>query len=176
MQTEPGHAPNRAYFDTDADLHLNGANLRLDESGARIDGATKDVVGGFRNLRATRVIEGQGAFASINTAGNVTITAAQLLGGTIVRDPNGAGRSDTLDTAANIVAALPNAAVGDIFSCYLVNGADAAETITIAAGAGGTFDANQTAASRVVPQNASKLIVIRLTNVTPASEAYAVCM
>lgn len=135
--------------------------------------ANKDV-GSFRNFRTTRVLHAEGAPTSINTAGAATLTAAQLLGGIIVRDPNGAGRTDTLDTAANIVAAIPNAAVGDIFDCLIINGADAAETITLAAGAGGGFDANQTAAARVIPQNASKMIRIRLTNVTASSEAYVI--
>ena len=44
----------------------------------------------------------------------------------------------------------------------------------IAAGSGGAFDANQTAASRIVGQNNSKFIHIRLTNVTASSEAYVV--
>jgi hypothetical protein len=56
----------------------------------------------------------------------------------------------------------------------IVNGADAAETITIGAGTGGAFDANQTAASRLIGQNASKLVRIRFTNVTVSSEAYVV--
>lgn len=135
--------------------------------------SNKDV-GTFRNLRATRLIHSEGAAASVNTAGAATYTAAQLVGGVIVRDPNGAGRTDTLDTAANLVAAVPGATVGDIIDVLIVNGADAAEAITLQAGAGGGFDANQTAASRVIAQNASKMVRIRLTNVTPASEAYVV--
>lgn len=115
--------------------------------------------------------EGPAQFSDA-TAGNLTYTAAQLLGGNIVRDPNGGARTDTLPTAALLVAAIPGARVGDIVRCYIVNGADAAETITLAAGSGGAFDTNQTAASRVIPQNASKLLTIRLTNVTAASEAY----
>jgi predicted RecA/RadA family phage recombinase len=106
------------------------------------------------------------------TAGPRTYTAAEILGGTIVRDPNGASRSDVLPTAALLVAALPGVRVGDTVDCLIVNGADAAETITIGAGTGGGFDANQTAASRVIGQNASKLLRIRFTNVTAASEAY----
>jgi hypothetical protein len=124
------------------------------------------------------VRESKAAFTSISTAGNVTYTAAQLLSGTIVRDPNGAARTDTLPTAALLVAALnalSAAEVGDVVNAYIVNGADAAETITLAAGTGGTFDANQTAAARVVAQNSSKMIRIRLTNVTAGAEAYAVC-
>ena len=112
--------------------------------------------------------------ASIATAGAETYTAAQILGGIIVRDCAGAGRTDTLPTAALLVAALPGVRVGDVISCTIVNGSDAAEAITLAAGAGGGFDANQTAASRVIGQNTSKTIRIRFTNVTAAAEAYVV--
>ncbi len=114
------------------------------------------------------------AAASYATAGNVTYTAADVLGGIIVRDCAGAGRSDVLPTAALLVAATPNATVGMIISCCVINGSDAAETITIGAGSGGGFDTNQTAASRVNPQNSSKELLIRLTNVTSGAEAYVV--
>lgn len=110
--------------------------------------------------------------ASYATAGPQTYSAADVLGGTIVRDPNGASRTDVLPTAAALVAALPGVRVGDIIDCLIVNGADAAETITISAGTGGGFDANQTAASRVIGQNSQKGVRIRFTNVTAASEAY----
>lgn len=112
--------------------------------------------------------------ASKSTAGPVTLTAAEVLGGIVVADPNGAGRTYTLPTAALLVAAIPGAKVGDVVRCYIVNGADAAEAITIAEGTGGGFDANQTAGSRVIAQNNSKLVHIRLTNVTASSEAYVV--
>jgi hypothetical protein len=102
----------------------------------------------------------------------VTLTAAEILGRVVVADCSGAGRTYTLPTAALLVAAIPGVKVGDVVDCLLVNGSDAAETITVAAGAGGGFDANQTASSRVIPQNTSKLLRIRLTNVTAAAEAY----
>lgn len=108
------------------------------------------------------------------TAGARTYTAAEVIGGIIVRDPNGAGRTDTLPTAALLVAALDRPRVGDTLTLAIINGADAAETITLNAGTGGGFDTNQTAASRVIPQNSSKDVYIRLTNVTAGSEAYVV--
>ena len=135
----------------------------------RVDLTGQDVVtrGMFSNSGNTPT--------SISTAGNVTITVANLLSGIIVRDPNGAGRTDTLDTAANIVAGVPGrASNGDIVRVWVVNGADAAETITLAAGTGGAFDANQTAASRVIPQNTSKLVNVRITNSAPGAEAYVI--
>jgi predicted RecA/RadA family phage recombinase len=112
--------------------------------------------------------------ASYATAGPQTYTAADILGRTIVRDPNGASRTDVLPTAALLVAALPGVRIGDTVDCLIINGADAAETITLNAGSGGGFDANQTAASRLIGQNASKVVRIRFTNVTAASEAYVV--
>lgn len=114
------------------------------------------------------------AAASKNTAGGVTLTAAEIIGGIVVADPNGAGRTYTLPTAALLVAALQAPAIGDLLRCKLVNGADAAEAITIQEGTGGTWDANQTASSRVIGQNTSKDVLIRLTNVTASSEAYVV--
>lgn len=110
------------------------------------------------------------------TAGVRTWTAAEFLTGIIVRDPNGASRSDVLPTAALLVGAIINPQIGDVLSCLMINGADAAEVITVGAGANGAFDVNQTAASRVIPQNASKVIKIRLTNVGSGTEAYVVYM
>lgn len=147
------------------------AGLVAASKGVVVD-ANKDI-GTFRNLRTTRVIFGATA-TSDATAGARTWTAAEVLGGILVRDPNGAARTDVLPTAALLVAAIPGATVGDVIQVKLVNGADAAEAITLNAGAGGGFDANQTAGSRVVPQNATKDFYIRLTNVTPAAEAYVV--
>jgi hypothetical protein len=147
----------------DYQTSIHGRALGLDKDGNLVNR------GYTRNQRA--------AFTSISTAGNVTYTAAQLLSGTIVRNANGADRTDTLPTAALLVAALnalSGAEVGDMVETYLVNGSVTAGVITLAAGTGGTFDANQVAASRVVPLNGSKKITIRLTNVTAGAEAYAV--
>jgi len=138
-----------------------------------IDAGTLDA-SGFRNVRAARAIISPGVPTSVATAGNVTITAAQILTGIFVRNPAGAARTDTLDTAANLVAAIPGAAVGDTLTLLVVNGTDGAFAITLAAGTGGSFDVNQLAAARVIPQNASKLVHIRLTNVAIGSQAYVV--
>jgi len=112
--------------------------------------------------------------ASYATAGAVTYTAADILGGIIVRDCAGAGRSDVLPTAALLVAAMDRPRIGDVLTVGIINGSDAAETITLGAGTGGTFDTNQTAASRVIPQNSSKDVYIRITGTVAGSEAYVV--
>lgn len=115
------------------------------------------------------------AATSITTAGAGTYSAAALLSGMIVRDCAGASRTDTLSTAALLVAAIPGCKVGDIVKCHVVNGSDAAETITLAEGTGGAFPAAQTAAARVIPQFGRATLHIRITNVTAAAEAYVVC-
>lgn len=108
------------------------------------------------------------------TAGPRTFTAAELLSGIIVRNCAGAARTDVLPSAQALVAALPNVAPNDTLSCEVVNGsATGAESITFTAGAGGNWDVNQTAASRVIPGLTSGTLLIQFTVVKPAgSEAY----
>src|SRR3990170_1163319 len=123
------------------------------------------------DARVRRVITKEGAPASIATVGAGTYTAANVLSGIIVRDCAGASRTDTFPTAAALVAAIPGAAVGDVIDVYVINGSDpVTEIITLAAGTGGAFDANQTAVSRTILGTDSKLVHIRLTNVTAAAE------
>lgn len=110
---------------------------------------------------------------SLSTASNVTYTIAQLMRWIIVRDPNGADRTDVLPTAALIVAGIPGLKLNDYIQFKLINGADAAESVILTAGTGGAFDANQAAGSAVVSQNQSKFIQIRMTGIsTPAYVAY----
>jgi hypothetical protein len=108
-----------------------------------------------------------------STAGAVTYTAANLLGGFINRDPNGAGRTDVLPTAALLKAAIPGAQVGTGFEFTIRNNADAAETITLNAGSGGTLSASgQSSTTCTITQNNSRRFLIVFTNVTAGSEAY----
>ena len=146
---------------------------------------TLSVQGGTANISARIGVKGSGyvltsgpihpytTTASTAIAGPETYSASWLLGGIIVRDCGGAGRTDTLDTAANIVNSMQGAAIGDTVRCLVVNGSDAAETITIATGAGGSVDILQSTASQVIAQSASKTLHIRITNVaTPAYVVY----
>lgn len=115
----------------------------------------------------------QGGPVTITTAGAATYTMAQILTGMILRDPNGAGRSDVLPTAALLVASLPDAKVGDTISFSLVNTADAAEAITVTAGTGGTMLG--IAAGQTVPQNQAREVYMRVTAVgTPTYDAWVV--
>jgi len=104
---------------------------------------------------------------TLATAGNLTLTAGQILSGLILRDPAGGARTDTLPTAALLVAAMPGATVGSSFTFTIRNTADAAETITVASGTGGTDSGTMT-----IAQNNSKTFLVRLTRVDSGNEAY----
>lgn len=119
-----------------------------------------------RVVGASRMVTYMSA-TTLTTASDQTLTAAQLLGGLLLRDPNGGARQDTLPTAALLVAAIPGAVVGTAFEVIIRNTADAAETITIAAGSGGSISGTAT-----IAQNNTKKFLIVLTNVTGSSEAY----
>lgn len=175
LNTEVWLAQDKIYWD-----NANARATNAPAAGARLIGFAASAAANPTTTGRVRLGSGIASVdddaapapASIATVGAATYTAAQVLGGLIVRDTNGASRTDTLPTAALLVAALPGARVGDIVSCRIINGADAAEVLTVAVGAGGAFDANQTASSQVIGQNTSKTLTIRLTNVTAASEAY----
>lgn len=101
------------------------------------------------------------------TAGALTYTPAMLIGGILLRDPNGASRSDVTPTAVDLIAARPGCRVNDVFECLVVNTADAAETITVTAGAGVTL----IPAAVTIAQNEIGRLMVRYTNVTTGSEA-----
>lgn len=103
---------------------------------------------------------------TINTAGNVTYSAAQMFSGIITRDPNGASRTDTTATAAQIVAEMNNPVVGSSFHFTLDNSADAEETVTILTGSGVTIEG-----SASVDQGGHRTYNVVVTNATASSEA-----
>lgn len=114
---------------------------------------------------ASRGMEVMAQTALTDTA---TVTAAQLLTKIIDGDPTAAA-TYTLPTAALLVGAIPDVAVGDSFF-FLVNNKDAAFVITVAAGAGGTADGTPL----TVAVDAARLFLLTITNVTAAAEAYTV--
>jgi len=167
-------------------IYWDNTNKRCDNvatAGFRLIGVATAVAAdpsstGYVKLRGNAAVYGADAGAAATsdaTAGARTYTAAELLGGIIVRDCAGASRTDVLPTAALLVAAMPSVAVGDIVRCLIVNGSDpVTEIITLQAGSGGAFDANQTAVSRTILGTCSKEIRVRITNVTASAEAYVV--
>lgn len=108
--------------------------------------------------------------ATIATAGNATLTAAQLLGGMILRDPNGGARTDTTPTATQIRNALGSQLKNNLgFKFTIRNTADASETITLGAGSGVTISGTAT-----IAQNNSKEFLVVVTNKsTPTVTIYS---
>jgi hypothetical protein len=116
--------------------------------------------------------------ASIGT-GNQDISAAEILTGLLVGDPT-ADANWTLPAASLLVAALPNAAIGDCIEVGVINTATSAqdEKITLL-----TSEAGITAVGLMIVDSqlvsgirgsGSALFRIRLTGVASGSEAYTI--
>ncbi len=131
----------------------------IEPSGAEDDLCTVQLVGPSPQGAGTLI--GQTTASTISTAGDVTFTAAQVLGGLILRDPAGAGRADLVPTAANIIAALSQAGVGNSFEFTIRNTADGAETITVTTNTGITLSGTMT-----IAQNNSKRFLAVVTGST----------
>jgi hypothetical protein len=105
---------------------------------------------------------------TVNTAADVTYTAAQMFGGLILRDPNGANRNDTTDTATNIVGSIVDPVVGSSYEFVVNNTAAVAENITVVAGTGVTLVGTMT-----INQFELRHFLVIVTNVgTPAVTIY----
>ena len=143
-----------------------------DSANTRLDFGYNGTRAGHINAQGLRLASGRAQVGGLtvttdSTAGAVTYTIAEMLGGLILRDPNGGARSDVTPTAALIVAGITGAAVDDVFECTVVNTANASEVLTITAGTGVTL-----VPSSITPtQNESTRLIVRLTNVTSGSEA-----
>ena len=134
----------------DAGANWKYARARvLESAGAEDDLCSVELIGPFPSGAGT--IIGQMSVATLTTVGAATYTAEQLLGGLILRDPNGDDRADVTPGAAQIIAALPQASAGNFFEFTIRNTADADETITITAGAGVTLSGTMT-----IPWNREK--------------------
>jgi hypothetical protein len=107
-----------------------------------------------------------GVTTAVANAAGQTLTAAAVVGGTILRS-GAAAVSDTLPTAALLVAALPNVAAGTTIELVIRN--NNSGTLTLVAGSGITLEGTTTIATA----NARKYAV-RFINVTAGSEAVTV--
>lgn len=137
------------------------------EIDGKINLATKSNIDSDDSMVVVRkgVGEKMSQTALIDTA---TVTAAQVLTKVIDGTPTVAA-TYTLPTAALLVAAIPSVAVGTSFSFLVNNKSAGANTITVAAGVGGTGDGTLT-----VAQNVIRAFLIIITNVTATTEAYFV--
>jgi len=107
--------------------------------------------------------------ATVTQDSNRTITADQIMTGLVIRSGATAGRTDTLPTAAQICEALQgvraNSAQQTWFEFSLRN--TSGQTITLAAGTGGTTQGTLTTAT--VAEHKFRIVI---TNSTIGSEAY----
>jgi len=95
------------------------------------------------------------------TEGARTYTAAELVGGMILRDCAGGSRSDVAPTGTAIVAAIAGCIIGSSFKFTIRNTSDAAETITLTTGTDVTLSGTMT-----IAQNNSKRFLVVVTSVT----------
>lgn len=120
--------------------------------------------------QAGQGVLGFGDVTTLSTAGALTYTARQILDGLILRDPNGAGRSDVTPTATEILAQIQAPRVGEYFEFMVRNTADASETITLTAGTGVTLSGTMT-----IAQNNTKRFRAVITGIaTPAVTVYSI--
>jgi hypothetical protein len=140
-----------------ADANLDRARaLVIEPTDAEDDLASVLLIGPVPNLAGT---VGDYTVTTEDMAGDVTYTMEEILGGLILRDPNGAGRADLFPTAAAIVAGLAGAAPGKGFEFTIRNTANAAETITMTTNTGLTLSGTMT-----IAQNNSKRFLAVVTD------------
>ena len=101
-----------------------------------------------------------------SNAGANTIAAASLINGLITMATGHTGQTDTTDTAANIVGAIPNCQVGSTFEFTVFNGSGG--TVTIGLGTGVTTAAGFTSLFTTATGNAHWFIC-RVTNTGTAA-------
>ena len=109
--------------------------------------------------------------STVSVAANYTYTAAEFTSGLLQRDPAGSNRTDTTPTAAELVAEIPNATAGLIYTFYIRNPA-ANNRTQLTAGVGVTLDGNSST-YRTGSETTSTLLV-HLDNVNPGTEAVTI--
>lgn len=120
----------------------------------------------FSDLQANGQFSKKTTVTTKTTASAVTFTAAEILGGLILRDPNGAGRADLVPTAAQLFSELgsPVKIAGLSFEFTIRNTADAAETITLTTNTGMTMSGTMT-----IAQNNTKTFKVVFATPTTAT-------
>jgi hypothetical protein len=136
----------------------------MEASGAEDDLASVLLIGPLPAI--TQVAWQRATVTTKTTAGAVTFSIAELLGGLILRDPNGAARADVVPAPADIVAGIAGCVVGSAFEFTIRNTADAAETITMTASGLSTISGTAT-----IAQNNSKRFLAVVTDIGSGTEA-----
>jgi len=77
----------------------------------------------------------------------------------VIESTGTAAYTGTTDTGTNIDAAINNVAIGDTFTCQIINTAASALAITLAGGAGVTLKGSTT----TIAQNKTAILLFRRT-------------
>lgn len=93
------------------------------------------------------------------TDSNQVISLSAILGGVYVRSGTNTSRTDTTDTAANLIAAMPNMDVGDTY--MFIVGNTTASTLVVAGGASVTASGNLSVLTLT-----SKMFILTKTSAT----------
>jgi len=148
---------------TDATSSTNGGSVST-AGGMAI---AKKLITGSTAMIGGTIFENRSVTAISNSTGQ-TLTASQITGSYIVRSGANSGQTDTFPTAALLVASITNCQVGTTFTLHYLN--TSSNSITMAAGSGGTYYGSTTVSSTT--GLAVYTFIIR--NVTASSEAYDV--
>jgi hypothetical protein len=125
---------------------------------------------GVRIGNARLTVNKPTAPSSSSSGSSQTLTVTQVLdAGIYIFAPSASGKSLTFPTAANLVAALPNATVGDTFTMLIINDSGS-NSFTLSAGSGITIVPSST----TLNTRTSKVVYFRITNATSSSEAISI--
>ena len=172
-----GTIGQRVWYDPSAKKISPAAAVNCVDFGILVGGPTNNLAGAgpvadgedcyvLHSPDGTTPYGAPGVAAESTQSTTATLTVTQTLNGFVNSAPAGA-ITLTLPTAANLVAAMKGAKVGDSVTLSIANTSGGANAITLAAGAGGTLRGGTS-----VAQNKSALVRIVLTNVTASGEAY----
>ena len=145
-------------------------NNYIDAAGAPV----QSVVGATGAITASQIASAIGTLvsrnqsvATVSSATGVTLSAAEMVGGWILRTGAATGAvTDTTDTAANLVAAY-NASDTQVGSSFLLGiNNTTGQTLTLAAGSGVTVSGTAT-----INDNNTRVFLGVFTDVTSGSQA-----
>ena len=106
----------------------------------------------------------------IDATSGTTLVASNIISRNIIRSGPSAAFTDTLDTAANIVGAIPNAQSGYGFELTISNTTSQDETLAVPSGGGVVFVFTGNQSSTIEPLNSTRWWV-SLTNVTSGEQS-----
>ena len=110
---------------------------------------------------------------AVTGAASLTLTAAQIVNAIAQISGSTVANTATTDTATNIVAAIPNAQIGQTFEIIVQNGNTSSGTITLSGGTGVTVtNTYATAAQPITTTRQYRGVVTNAT--TPAVTIYPV--